>query len=268
MSAPAPTISPELRALLRRVKLGQALDTLPERLALAKARSLGHAELLELVLSDEVTRRDTTSADLRARRAGLDPTMRLENWDDTAEVTYDRATLDELVSLRFVGAAHNALILGPVGVGKTFIATALGHAAVRRRVSVHFERADQLFKRLKASRLDLSHDVEIRKLIRCDLLVVDDLCLHALDAADTADLYELIVERHGRAATIATSNREPIKAHRFARTCARWRLNDTGSPRLECVLGLGGRVRAGGAQKGSGGSRQVSPVMGLLRSHR
>ncbi len=211
MSAPAPTISPELRALLRRVKLGQALDTLPERLALAKVRSLGHAEFLELVLSDEVTRRDTTSADLRARRAGLDATMRLENWDDTAEVTYDRTTLDELVSLRFVGAAHNALILGPVGVGKTFIATALGHAAVRRRHSVHFERADQLFKRLKASRLDVSHDVEMRKLIRCDLLVVDDLCLHALDAADTADLYELIVERHGRAATIATSNREPIE---------------------------------------------------------
>ncbi len=211
MSAPVPTISPELRALLRRVKLGQALDTLPERLALARSRSLGHAEFLELVLSDEVTRRDSASAGLRARRAGLDATMRLENWDDTAEVTYDRATLNELVGLRFVGAAHNALILGPVGVGKTFIATALGHAAVRRRHSVHFERADQLFKRLKASRLDLSHDVEMRKLIRVDLLVVDDLCLHALDAADTADLYELIVERHGRAATIATSNREPVE---------------------------------------------------------
>lgn len=72
---------------------------------------------MELVLSDETTRRDTHSAALRARAARLDPTMRLENWDDTAAVSYDRATLDELASLRFVEAGHNALILGPSGRG-------------------------------------------------------------------------------------------------------------------------------------------------------
>ena len=109
--------------------------------------------------------------------------MRLENWDDTAEVTFDRAVLDELASLRFIDAGHNALILGPVGVGKTFLATALGHAAIRRRYSVHFERGDQLLKRLKASRLDNSHDAELRKLLRVDLLILDDLCLHPLDAS-------------------------------------------------------------------------------------
>ncbi len=170
--------------MLRRVKLGRTLDTLPERLALARSRSLGHAEFLEVVLSDEVTRRDIHSADLRARTAGLDPAMRLEHWDDTAAVTYDHATLDELVSLRFVEAAHNVIILGPVGVGKTFLATALGHAAVRRRHSVHFERGDHLLKRLKTSRLDNSHDVEIRKLLRVDVLAID-LC-RCWDYADSA----------------------------------------------------------------------------------
>ena len=68
----APTVTPELRALLRRVKLGRCLDTLPERLALAQTGAMGHAEFLELVLADEVTRRETTSADRRARAAGLD----------------------------------------------------------------------------------------------------------------------------------------------------------------------------------------------------
>lgn len=211
MTAPVPVVTPEMRALLRRLRLGRALDTLPERLALARSRSLAHADFLELVLSDEVTRRDTTSAALRARTAGLDPAMCLENWDSTAAVTYDRSTFDELCSLRFVDAAHNVVIMGPVGVGKTFLATALGHAAIRRRYSVHFERGDQLLKRLKASRLDNSHDVELRKLLRVDLLILDDLCLHPLDALDTADVYETIVERHRQAATIVTSNREPIE---------------------------------------------------------
>jgi DNA replication protein DnaC len=207
----APTVTPELRALLRRVKLGRCLDTLPARLALAATGGLGHAEFLELVLADEVTRRETTSADRRARAAGLDATMTLDRWDDTAKVTYDHTVWNELCSLRFIDGGHNAVIMGPVGVGKTFLATALGHAAVRRRYSVHFERCDRLLKRLRASRLDNSHDVEMRKLVRVDLLIVDDFALQALDALDTADIYELIVERHRAAATIVTSNREPIE---------------------------------------------------------
>jgi DNA replication protein DnaC len=207
----APTVTPELKALLRKVKLGRCLDTLPERLALAQTGGLGHAEFLELVLADEVARRENSSAQLRARAAGLDPTMTLDRWDDTARITYDHATWNELWSLRFVESGHNAVVMGPVGVGKTFVATALGHAAIRRRFTVHFERCDRLLKRLRASRLDNSHDNELRKLLRVDLLIVDDFALQALDALDTADIYELIVERHRAAATVVTSNREPVE---------------------------------------------------------
>jgi DNA replication protein DnaC len=210
MSAPV-QISYELKTLLRGVKLGRCLDTLPERLALARSEALGHAEFLELVLADEIDRRERTSAALRARTAGLDPAMTLDRWDDAAKVSYDRRVWRELTTLRFIEAGHNALIMGPVGVGKTFLATALGHAAVRRRFTVHFERCDRLLKRLRASRLDNSHDVEMRRLIRVDLLIVDDFALQSLDALDTADVYELIVERHRAASTVVTSNREPIE---------------------------------------------------------
>lgn len=211
MTTPAPTVTPELRALLRKVKLGRLLDTLPERLVLAKTNKLAHAEFLELLLADEVARRDASSAALRARTAGLDPSMTLERWDNSTDAHFDQQTWAELVSLRFIDAGHNAVIMGPVGVGKTFLATALGHAAIRRRYSVHFERADTMLKRLKASRLDNSHDTELRKLLRVDLLILDDFALAALDAIDTAEVYELIVERHQRAATVVTSNREPVE---------------------------------------------------------
>lgn len=209
MSAPAPVVSADLRGLLRRLRLGQLLDTLPERLALAKAHGLGHGEFLEQLLADEVGRRDRTSAGVRARAAHLDPTMTLESFDETAQITYDREVLSELVTLRFVENAHNAFLLGPTGVGKTFLANGIGHAACRRRISVHFERADRLHKRLKAARLDQSYDAELRKLIGVELLIVDDFCLQAMDATETADFYELAVERHHRAATLVTSNRSP-----------------------------------------------------------
>lgn len=204
-----PTIDPDLAATLRRLKLGQVLTTLPERLALAKTNQLSHAELLQIVMSDEVSRRDSASATLRAKTASLDPTMMLDRWDPSATVTYNRSLLDELASLRFVDAGNNVIIMGPVGVGKTFLATALGHTAIRRRHSVHFERTDRLLKRLRVSRLDNSHDVEIRKLLRVEVLILDDFALAAMDANDTAAIYEIIVERHRRASTIITSNREP-----------------------------------------------------------
>ena len=194
---------------MRRLRLGQLLDTLPERVALARQHNLGHLEFLEQLFSDECQRRDSSSAGLRARAAHLDPAMVLEAWDDTAEVAYDRAIWSELVSLRFVENAQNVLVVGPVGVGKTFLATALGHIACRRRISVHFERADRLLKRLKAARLDASYDAEMRKLIGVELLLVDDFALHQLDAVETSDIYEVVIERHHRAATVVTSNRAP-----------------------------------------------------------
>ena len=96
-----------------------------------------------------------------------------------------------------------------VGVGKTHLATALGHIAIRRRLTVQMARAEKMFTRLRAARLDNTLDAEFRRLTRLDLLIIDDFALRPLDAATTADFYELVVERHKKAATIWTSNREP-----------------------------------------------------------
>jgi DNA replication protein DnaC len=202
-------VSVELRQVLRSLRLGRMLDTLPDRLTLARQQQTPHADFLELVLADEVTRRETNSAALRARAAGLDPAMRLDTWDTTAAVRFDQQLGNQLTSLRLLDAAHGALVLGPVGVGKTHQATALCHIAVRRRYTVHMTRADKLFKRLKAARLDNSVEAEMRRLAHVQLLIVDDFCLQSLDATETADFYEICVERHQQNSTIITSNREP-----------------------------------------------------------
>lgn len=206
---PPRELSRDLVRVLKTLKLGKVLPTLPERLRLARERSLDPEDLLLLVLSDEVQRRDRNRLATRAQRAGLDPVMVFDAWDADAKITYDRHLLDELRLLRFLEQHHHVLIMGPVGVGKTMLAHALGHLAIGRGHSVHSESAERLFKRLKGARLDDTHEAELRRLARVDLLIVDDFGLRAMDAMETADTYELVTARHRVGSIVLTSNRDP-----------------------------------------------------------
>jgi DNA replication protein DnaC len=206
---PTDPLSPDLRSVLRRLKLSRMSDTLPERFTLARQQKMPHQDFLLLVLADEASRRDSQSALLRAQRAHLEPTMQLEAWDPTANVTFDRALLNELVSLRFLEARAHITIVGPTGVGKTFLAHALGHSACRRRFSVLAVRADLMLKALRHARLDNSYEAELRKLIIPDLLIIDDFALDAMDATESRDAYEILIERDRAGSIIVTSNRGP-----------------------------------------------------------
>src|SRR5262249_22458590 len=162
-----------------------------------------------LFLRAALPRRDTLAATLSGALAGLDPAMQLEAWDETAKFTFDRALLNELVSLRFLQAHRHVAIVGPVGVGKTFLAHALGHIACRHKHSVLAVRADQMHKTLKHARLDNSYDAELRRLITVDLLIRDDFCLDQMDPTESRDTYEILLERHRSGSMIITSNRGP-----------------------------------------------------------
>ena len=205
----ADVISPDLKTVLRRLRLSRMLDTLPERLTAARQHKLAHQEWLLLILSDEVARRESLAVTLRVQKAHLDPTMHLEAWDSTAKVTYDRALLNELTSLRFLDSHAHVAIVGPVGVGKTFLAHALGHIACRRGASVLAVRTDQMLKTLKHARLDHSYEAELRKIVSVDLLLLDDFAIDVLDTTESRDLYEILLERYRTGSIVVTSNRGP-----------------------------------------------------------
>jgi DNA replication protein DnaC len=168
-----------------------------------------HQDFMLLVLQDEASRRDSQSVAMRAQKAGLDNTMRLEIWDDTAKVTFDHALLNELVSLRFLDAHQHVAIVGSFGVGKTFLSHALGHLACRRGASVLALRNDRMLKDLKHARLDNSYEAELRRLLAVDLLIVDDFGLDAMDHTESRDTYDLLTERHRAGSIVVTSNRGP-----------------------------------------------------------
>lgn len=202
-------LSADLLRVLRDLKLGRIAPTLPERLRNARDKNVDPEDLLFIVLNDEVQRRSRQRIANRAAKAGLDAALVFDAWDAGAKVTYDRGLFDELRGLGFVEKHHHVLLLGPVGVGKTMVAHALGHESIARGHTVWCETADRLFKRLKACRLDDTHAAEMRRLCNVDVLIIDDLGLRALDAMETADLYDLVTERHRKASMIITSNREP-----------------------------------------------------------
>lgn len=204
----APEISSELVAALRRLKLGRIVDTLPERLLLADKHELSIQDFLLMILTDEISRRDTSAVARKVREAKLDPTMTLDQFDASANITYDKRLLAEIYSLRFLESHKHVNILGPVGVGKTFVANAIGHVACVHGYDVFFTRADDMLRSLRQSRFDNSREQKMLELTTVDLLVVDDFALEQMTKEESGDVYQLLIERTGRNSMIVTSNRD------------------------------------------------------------
>src|SRR6516165_5771707 len=200
-------IQTELKSVLKRLRLSGILATLPDRWAYARQEKLDYTQFLELVLSDEVERRDHKRVADRLRDAGFEEECTLERFDWSAPIRLDKARLTPLFGLHFLERHENVIFCGPMGVGKSFWAQALGHSACRAGYQVLFRRADRLLKILAGSRADNSFDRELRCFISPDLLVIDDFGLKKLSSQATSDFYDLLIERHTRSSTIITSDR-------------------------------------------------------------
>jgi len=201
------SVTAELKPLLKRLKLGAMMDTLPERLVLARRDQLDYAAFLQILLADEVGRRDNRNLEVRLQKAGFEEICRLDDFDWNAGVTLDRRMVDAAFSLDFLGRHEHVIFVGPVGVGKSFLAQALGYAVVRAGHSVRFTRADTFFKALAQSRVDHTLEKTFRSYLTPDLLILDDFGLQKLTAQQSTDLYELVIARHRRSSFAITSNR-------------------------------------------------------------
>lgn len=197
----------ELKPLLKRLKLGAMLDTLPERLALARRDQLDYAAFLQILLTDEVERRDNRNLEVRLQKAGFEEICRLEDFDWSAGIKADRRLIDLVFSMDFLNRHEHVLFVGPVGVGKSFLAQALGYTAARAGHNVRFTRADVYFRTLAQARVDHTIEKAFRSFLTPDLLIIDDFGLQRLTTQQSTDLYELIIARHRKSSFVMTSNR-------------------------------------------------------------
>ena len=187
-------VKPSLRAVLKRLKLSGLVPVLPDRAAYAQKAPLHPLDFLELTLQDEIDRREQKNLSNRLDRAGFDEQHTFEDFDWDVPVTFDRDRVRDLLGLSFLERKEDVIFLGPVGVGKTLLASALGHTACRAGHRVLFLRSDHLLKMIHQSRADNSTERVLRTLLAPDLLIIDDFGLKRLNAQQSSDFYEVIIE--------------------------------------------------------------------------
>jgi DNA replication protein DnaC len=196
----------QLETTLKALRLSGMLDTLQVRLAQAHAGDLGHLEFLQALCEDEIARRDAAALDRRLRAARFEATATIEDFDFSYNPKIPAARIRDLATLRFVDAGESVVLHGPVGVGKSHIAQALGHAACRRGHPVVFTKTSRLLADLAGGHADRTWAARLRRWARPTLVVLDDFAIRDFTVAQADDLYELITERAGRS-LILTANR-------------------------------------------------------------
>ncbi|MET8630835.1 IS21-like element helper ATPase IstB [Kitasatospora sp. NPDC004669] len=197
-----------LRESLKALRLSGMLETLDARLIQAHGGELGHLDFLQVLCQDEITRRETVAFQRSLQKAKFEQQVTLEEFDFAASPKLPAAQIRDLAALRWLHAGESVILFGPVGVGKTHVAQALGHLAVRQGANVRFTKTSRALAELAGGHADRTWDKRMRELIRPDVLILDDFAMRQLSAAQADDLYELVSERQGRS-LIITSNRAP-----------------------------------------------------------
>lgn len=198
----------QLKPKLVRLKMSGILENLEQRIREAEEERAGYTEFLLTLFQDEVERRDFKALTSRLKKSELDPKMTLESFDFRFNTQIHEPLIKELAALGFVERHENVFLVGCSGVGKTHLASAIGHNACRQGIDVLFRRTYALLQWLGSGRADNTFDRKLKYLGGVPLLILDDFGLNDLTQVQQNDLYELICARYEQASTIITSNRD------------------------------------------------------------
>lgn len=191
---------------LKQLRLSGILDSLDARNRQAIDGKLAYTEFLAILIQDEVARREQKKFTSRLRRASFRAQKTIDGFDFDRLPGVNRNLIGDLATGRYLEEKAPVLIAGPCGTGKSHLAQALGHCALRQGRDVLFTSQSQLTASLHAARAIGSYDRKLQQLARIDLLIIDDFALKPIRPPHDEDFHDLIAERYERAATIITSN--------------------------------------------------------------
>ena len=204
----APPLPADLEALLRRMRLPYMRTAAPDILATARAQRWDPAEVVKALLVEEVTGRERSALATRRTAAGFPTGKTFDAWQDTAS-SIPAPTQQALRSLEWVGRRENLVVCGPSGTGKTFFLEALGHLAVEQGLCVAWFTLEDLGLLLRRHRADDTVSKAIARILRADLVVVDDIGLLPVSHDAAEGLYRLVDAAYEKRSVAISSNLHP-----------------------------------------------------------
>ena len=197
---------PELGPMLKQLRLSGIMDSIESRNRQAIEKKMTYMDFLATIITDEIARRNQRKLAMALRRANFRNQKTLEEFDFTFNPNISRSLIMDLSSCRFITEKVGVFIVGPCGTGKSHLAQALGHSAIRNGYNVLFTTAHKMLAQLNASRAINGFERQFAKIATVDLLIIDDFGLKPLKPAQDEDFHDVISERYERKSTIVTSN--------------------------------------------------------------
>lgn len=200
----------QLKQSLKELHLSGLSETLETRLQEAAANRLTHSEFLELILQDERHVRQERLLARRTKAAEFRSLKTLDQFDWSFQPNLPRKAFDELASCLFIRKHTDVLLIGPPGIGKTHLAQAIGYAAIQMDFLVLYRSIFDLVRDFLKDEAFAQQDRILRRYLKPDLLIIDDMGLKALPKHSGEYLLEVIMRRYENRSTLMTSNR-PIE---------------------------------------------------------
>jgi DNA replication protein DnaC len=174
---------------------------------------IGPLDLVTMLAETEWLWRENNKLTSRLRKAAFREQASVEDVDYAHPRGLQKQTMMELASCRWVAAKKNIILVGGTGLGKSYLACALGHKACRDGYTVIYRRVSRLFDELAQARADGSHAALLRRFAKTQVLVLDDFGPQPLTANERRELLEVLEDRYGVSSTVITSQLDPSKWH-------------------------------------------------------
>jgi DNA replication protein DnaC len=190
---------------LRKMKMATMAEALLEQLSSVKTQELSFEDRISLIVDRQWDKIQSASLAKRLKDARMKQNVSVESVDFNTKRNIDKALFLQLAGCSYIHQHHNVIITGPTGVGKTYLACALGNAAIRQKISVRYYRTAQIIADLSLARGDGTINSLIKRLKKVELLILDDWGLYPIEHIYAKDIFEVVEERNDCGSTIISS---------------------------------------------------------------